>query len=297
MATPPRSTTAAVGERSQPGPRVMIGIGAGARLENDNSDDENMAAVLEISHSTGLRRRSRSQPRPTAPPSPTPLRRHLSLPDLRELTEAPETDTAALFEPLALPPVRPSTPPSPVGLASTPRTTLAAVGEKSPGERSRPSTPLSVRPSTPPSLVGLASTPRTTLAAVGEKSPGERSRPGLSSGDVNHNTVDVKPNLVVRVEDVKPLALTIKAIKCSSGIYKLIKTSRTITALEGLRLASNQVITQLEYDLDLVYERGLVQLVMDKDVTAPLVKAKEMCYILPFLAFSFATVANKKARI
>ena len=258
MATPPRSTTAAVGERSQPGPRVMIGIGAGARLENDNSDDENMAAVLEISHSTGLRRRSRSQPRPTAPPSPTPLRRHLSLPDLRELTEAPETDTAALFEPLALPPVRPSTPPSPVGLAST---------------------------------------PRTTLAAVGEKSPGERSRPGLSSGDVNHNTVDVKPNLVVRVEDVKPLALTIKAIKCSSGIYKLIKTSRTITALEGLRLASNQVITQLEYDLDLVYERGLVQLVMDKDVTAPLVKAKEMCYILPFLAFSFATVANKKARI
>ena len=97
----------------------MIGIGAGARLENDNSDDENMAAVLEISHSTGLRRRSRS---------------HLSLPDLRELTEAPETDTAALFEPLALPPVRPSTPPSPVGLASTPRTTLAAVGEKSPGE-------------------------------------------------------------------------------------------------------------------------------------------------------------------
>ena len=112
----------------------MIGIGAGARLENDNSDDENMAAVLEISHSTGLRRRSRSQPRPTAPPSPTPLRRHLSLPDLRELTEAPETDTAALFEPLALPPVRPSTPPSPVGLASTPRTTLAAVGEKSPGE-------------------------------------------------------------------------------------------------------------------------------------------------------------------
>ena len=182
-------------------------------------------------------------------------------------------------------------------MASTPRTTLAAVGEKSPGERSRPSTPLSVRPSTPPSLVGLASTPRTTLAAVGEKSPGERSRPGLSSGDVNHNTLDVKPNLVVRVEDVKPLALTIKAIKCSSGIYKLIKTSRTITALEGLRLASNQVITQLEYDLDLVYERGLVQLVMDKDVTAPLVKAKEMCYILPFLAFSFATVANKKARI
>ena len=181
-----------------------------------------------------------------------------SLPDLRELTEAPETDVAALYVPLALPPVRPSIPPSPVGLAST---------------------------------------PRSTLAAVGEKSPGERSRPGLSSGDVNHNTVDVKPNLVVRVEDVKPLALTIKAIKCSSGIYKLIKTSRTITALEGLRLASNQVITQLEYDLDLVYERGLVQLVMDKDVTAPLVKAKEMCYILPFLAFSFATVANKKARI
>ena len=137
LATPPRSTTAAVGERSQPGPRVMIGIGAGARLENDNSDDENMVAMLEISHSTGLRRRPRSQPRPTAPPSPTPLRRHPSLPDLRELTEAPETDTAALFEPLALPPVRPSTPPSPVGLASTPRTTLAAVGEKSPGERSR----------------------------------------------------------------------------------------------------------------------------------------------------------------
>ena len=126
--------------------------------------------------------------------------------------------------------------------------------EKSPGERSRPSTPSSVRPSTPPSPVGLASTPRTTLAAVGEKSPGERSRPGLSSGDVNHNTVDVKPNLAVRVEDVKPLALTINAIKCSSGIYKLIKTSRTITALEGLRLASNQVITQLEYDLDLVYD-------------------------------------------
>ena len=93
------------------------------------------------------------------------------------------------------------------------------------------------------------------------------------------------------------LALTINAIKCSPGNYKLIKTSRTITALEGLRLASNQVITQLEYDLDLVYECGLVQLVMDKDVTAPLVKAKEMCYILPFLAFSFATVANKKARI
>ena len=153
MATPPRSTTAAVGERSQPDPRVMIGIGAGARLENDNSDDENMAAVLEISHSTGLRRRSRS---------------HLSLPDLRELTEAPETDTAALFEPLALPPVRPSPPPSPVGLASTPRTTLAAVGEKSPGERSRPSTPSSP--------VGLTSTPKTTLAAVGEKSLGERSR-------------------------------------------------------------------------------------------------------------------------
>ena len=36
---------------------------------------------------------------------------------------------------------------------------------------------------------------------------------------------------------------------------------------------------------------------MDKDVTAPLVKAKEMCYILPFLAFSFATVANKKANL
>ena len=67
--------------------------------------------------------------------------------------------------------------------------------------------------------------------------------------------------------------------------------------LQAYQDLKNNYCPQLEYDLDLVYERGLVQLVMDKDVTAPLVKAKEMCYILPFLAFSFATVANKKARI
>ena len=82
-------------------------------------------------------------------------------------------------------------PPSPVGLASTLKTTLAAVEEKSPGERSRPSTLASP--------VGLATPPRSTTAAVGET-----SQSGPSSGDVNHNTVEMKPNLAVKIEDMKP---------------------------------------------------------------------------------------------
>ena len=62
----------------------------------------------------------------------------------------------------------------------------------------------------------------------------------------------------------KSLSSCINAIKCSPGNYKLIKTSRTITAHEGLRLPSNHVIMQLECDLNLGYSCGLLQVVMDK---------------------------------
>ena len=208
--------------------RAIIGISAGG-LESDESEDENMAAMLDISHSTGLRRRASSQPPPAAPvPFLSP---HPSLPDLRELTEAPEMDVAALYVSLAPSPVRPSTSPSvrpsttptPVGLTTSPRSTTAAVGERDvaplymplapppvrpstpPPVRPstplpvRPSTPLSVRPSTPPTPVGLATPPRSTMAAVCE-----RSQPGSSSGDVNHNTMEMKPNLAVKEEDIKP---------------------------------------------------------------------------------------------
>ena len=62
----------------------------------------------------------------------------------------------------------------------------------------------------------------------------------------------------------KSLSSCINAIKCSPGNYKLIKTSRTITAHEGLRLPSNHVMMQLECDLNLGYSCGLLQVVMDK---------------------------------
>ena len=62
----------------------------------------------------------------------------------------------------------------------------------------------------------------------------------------------------------KSLSSCINAIKCSPGNYKLIITSRTITAHEGLRLPSNHVIMQLECDLNLGYSCGLLQVVMDK---------------------------------
>ena len=163
--------------------RSFLGLSAGARLESDDSDDELFAKALDINATTGQRRRARSEPRPTQPAaslSPGPPSRRTSLPDLRELTEAPPPT------PLEL---RRSSSPTSVGLATVETTTA-------------------LRRSSSPTSVGLATVETTTAAAI------EESRPR----DVNGNHTEEKPNLAVRLQDIKPRFRVVEPPKRDLGL-------------------------------------------------------------------------------
>ena len=152
--------------------RSFLGLSAGARLESDDSDDKLFAKTLDISATTGRRRRAKSAPRPVqpaatpspGPPSPGPLSRRTSLPDLREVAESPQVSVEKLREQFDDVHVRPSSPPQ--GASS-------------------------------PTSVGSGENERTTAAAI-------EGQPGPSPRDVNDNHTEEKPNLAVRLLDIKP---------------------------------------------------------------------------------------------
>ena len=147
--------------------RSVLGLSAGPYLESDDSEDELFVDALDISATTGRRRRAKSAPRPVQPaatPSPGPLSRRTSLPDLREVAESPQVSVEKLREQFDDVHVRPSSPPQ--GASS-------------------------------PTSVGSGENERTTAAAI-------EGQPGPSPRDVNGNHTEEKPNLAVRLMDIKP---------------------------------------------------------------------------------------------